>query len=184
MIIFQAIRGAASSFGIVTQTTLSTLPAPNSTTTYEYGWTLNINDATSAFQSYQSFSLSNPTPPELGIELQLARGSARGTVTLMLSGAWYGAAGQFATVIKPLLSTVPQNPHWSKKKVGTYLDSLNSLAGGSVSVSAPDTHDTFYAKSLITPNDSRKQVSALAMRMLMTYLGNTGFDSKLVSVVP
>ncbi|TEB28279.1 FAD-binding domain-containing protein [Coprinellus micaceus] len=177
--LFFAVRGAASSFGIVTKTTLLTLPVPNSTTTYEYGWNLNINDATTAFQSYQSFSLSNPTPPELGIELLLAKGSSKGTVTFMLSGVWYGAAGGLDTAIKPLLDIIPQKPVWSNKKVGTYLDSLKSLAGGSLSVTAPDTHDTFYAKSLITPNDSTKQVLAPAQKEFMTYLANTGFDSKL-----
>ena len=98
----------------------------------------------------------------------------------MLSGAWYGAAGGLDAAIKPLLDIIPQKPLWSNKKVGTYFDSLNSLAGGSLSVDAPDTRDTFYAKSLITPNDSKKQVLAPAQKEFMTYLGNTGFDSKLV----
>jgi hypothetical protein len=100
----------------------------------------------------------------------------------MLSGAWYGAAGGLDAAINPLLDIIPQKPLWSNKKVGTYLDSLKSLAGGSLSVTAPDTHDTFYAKSLITPNDSKKQVLAPAQKEFMTYLGNTGFDSKLVSL--
>ncbi|KAJ3548899.1 hypothetical protein NMY22_g1086 [Coprinellus aureogranulatus] len=175
--LFFAVRGAASSFGIVTKTTMSTLPAPNSTTFYEYGWNMNIADASAAYASYQSFSLSNPVPPELGIELILGRGSSRGTVSLMFSGAWYGAANKFDAAIKPLLDTMPRKAEWNSKTVGTYLDSVVSLAGGSLNVDAPDGHDTFYVKSLTTPTG--QPVTAAAQKAFMTYVANQGFDTNL-----
>ncbi|KAJ3515601.1 hypothetical protein NMY22_g14413 [Coprinellus aureogranulatus] len=175
--LFFAARGAASSFGIVTKTTMSTIPAPNSTTVYEYGWTMNIADASAAYASYQSFSLSNAVPPELGIELIIGRGSSRGTVTLTFYGVWYGAANKFDAAITPLLNAMPRKADWNSKKVGTYLASLVNLAGGSLSVDGPNGHDTSYVKSLTTPTG--QPVTAVAQKAFVTYLANQGFDTKL-----
>lgn len=158
---------------------MSTLPAPNSTTVYEYGWNMNIAEATKAYDVYQTFSISNPVPPELGVELILGRGSSRGTVTLTFSGAWYGAENKFNAAIKPLLDAMPRKAEWNSKQVGTYLDSLVNLAGGSLNVDAPDGHDTFYVKSLTTPTG--QPVNAASQRAFMTYVANQGFDTNLVS---
>ncbi|KAJ3548897.1 hypothetical protein NMY22_g1087 [Coprinellus aureogranulatus] len=174
--LFFAIRGAGSSFGVVTKHTVATLPAPNSTTVFQYGWNLNIQDGCAAFQSFQSFSMLDTTPAELGIQLVLAKGSSRGTITFMVTGVWYGPANGFDAALKPLLDILPK-PSWNNKNVGDYLNSLIQLGEGSISVTAPEPKDTFYAKSLITPES--KPLNAEAQKPFITYLAQNGFDAKV-----
>ncbi|TEB26805.1 glucooligosaccharide oxidase [Coprinellus micaceus] len=176
--LFFAIRGAAPSFGIVTQTTVQTLPKLSSATVYQYGWNLNVAAATSALDVYQQYSLTATIPKELGIEVVLAPGDTRGTVSFMVLGAWYGAANTFNATIKPLLDKLPK-PLWTTFDVGDYRNSLKNLAGGSIDTFEPNGHDTFYAncKSLITPKNA--PLTAQAERAFITYLTNQGFDTDL-----
>ncbi|KAJ3542740.1 hypothetical protein NMY22_g3402 [Coprinellus aureogranulatus] len=174
--LFFAIRGAAPSFGILTQTTVQTVSKPDSSTVYQYGWNLDISAATAALDAYQQYSLTADIPKELGVEVVLAPGDSRGTVSFMVSGAWYGAADAFNSTIKPLLDNFPK-PLWSTLDVGDYENSLKNLAGGSLDVSAPNGHDTFYAKSLITPQSA--PLTQEAENAFITYIANEGFDTKL-----
>jgi hypothetical protein len=95
----------------------------------------------------------------------------------MVLGAWYGAANTFNATIKPLLDKLPK-PLWTTFDVGDYRNSLKNLAGGSIDTFEPNGHDTFYAKSLITPKNA--PLTAQAERAFITYLTNQGFDTDLV----
>jgi len=172
----QALRGAGGSFGIITSTTVKTYAAPPSVTILEYGWRLDISASTSALAAVQRFALTNP-PNELGLEVVFGSGSPSGQVSFQLHGGWYGPESDLQAVLQPLLSTLP-SPQWSNLYPGSYLDSARSLAGGSLNTSGPQTPDTFYAKSLITPKAAPMTESAL--QALMTYLANQGASTRLV----
>ena len=65
---------------------------------------------------------------------------------------------------------------------GTYIESVQNLGGlnrlNSNTSGIADIHDTFYAKSLMTPEASPMTITAL--NAFMTYLGETGFTADTV----
>ena len=134
--------------------------------------------AANALGIFQSFVQTN-IPPQLGMEINLGQGYSNGQVSFELSGAWYGAQSAMTSALQPLLSQLPAPSSSTFSGNGTYIDSVAVLGGG-VSLntqSAPDTTDTFYAKSLMIPS-----LNASAWTSFTNYLATTGFTTNLVSV--
>lgn len=173
--LFFALRGSSGSFGIVTSIQVTTFPAPESATVFEYGWDLSAADAATATQQFQTFVQTN-IPQEWAAELVIGQGSSMGRVSFGLTGGWYGPADQLAGVLAPLLAVLPQ-PSSVTLTPGTYINSVQVLGGsGSLdTTTAPDTHDTFYAKSLMTPEAS--PMTDQALNAFMSYLANEGFNT-------
>lgn len=157
---------------------LQTWQPPSSTTVYQYAWSMDIGTGTAALSALQNYSFTADILPALGVEFVLVPGDARGAVTLLLSGTWYGPADELEPVLRPLLAELP-TPRSSTFDVGDYLNSVKNLAGGSLDVSGPGAHSTFYVKSLITPQSEPLTVDA--MKAFITYIANEGFDTDLVS---
>lgn len=173
------MRGSAGSFGVTTSIKVKTFPAPPSATVFQYNWDLSVTDASNGITAFQTFVQTN-IPPEFGAEINLGKGSSSGKVSFTLVGGWYGAASKLNATISPLLAKLPKNPKTSLN-VGTYINSVKALAGSqSLDTStAPDVHDTFYAKSLMTPASS--PMSPAAIKAFMNYLAHEGFASTTVS---
>ncbi len=170
------MRGAAPSFGITTSITVKTFPAPPSVTIFQYVWSMTPSDAAKAISAFQQFAKTN-IPKEFGAELVLGRGNSAGHLYFSLTGGYYGSGQGLASIVAPFLSQVRQ-PDSTKFTPGSYIDSVKDLGGGSVSTSAPDTRQTFYAKSLMTPSISDKALNALT-----NYLANQGSQTNLVNIV-
>ncbi|KAF5376218.1 hypothetical protein D9615_008500 [Tricholomella constricta] len=176
--LFWGLRGSASSFGIATSYEVKTFPAPPSSTVFEYSWTLNITLAAKGISAFQSFVQTN-IPPQFGAEINFTKGPKSGTITFTLTGGWYGAPQDLKAVLAPYLQQMPAKPEVNLN-VGTYLNSVAALAGGSLNTkSAPDAHDTFYVKSLMTPASS--PMSDAAILAFTRYLAIQGFASKTAS---
>ncbi|KAF8166661.1 hypothetical protein K438DRAFT_1921482 [Mycena galopus ATCC 62051] len=173
--LFWAIRGASPSFGIVTSIEVATFAAPASTTVFEYGWnSMTIAQATNAIASLQTFSATN-IPAGFGAELVFGKGPSKSTVNVGLTGAWYGAASSFASIIAPYLATLPPTSY-STITPGSYIASVSNLAGQTLNTaSAAETPDTFYAKSLMTPSGS--PMSTAAITAFVTYMAVQGYTS-------
>ncbi|KAF8194117.1 glucooligosaccharide oxidase [Pholiota molesta] len=171
--LFWALRGASSSFGIVTAIHAKTFAAPASTTVFEYSWDLSASAAASALAAFQNFVQEPNLPQEFAAEIVLGSGSSKGRVSFGLTGGWYAAANQYAAVIAPFLAKVP-TPQSKKLTVGTYIGSVQYLGGlGRLNTTGtPDSTDTFYAKSLMTPPLASAQGTAF-----MNYLANSGFGT-------
>jgi hypothetical protein len=107
------------------------------------------------------------------------KGSSKGRVNFGLTGGWYAPADQFAAVIAPLLNTLPP-PSRQNITVGTYIQSVEYLAGlGRLNTTGiADTHDTFYAKSIMTPE--KEPMSIKALNAFMAYLGDAGYTADTV----
>ncbi|KIM45670.1 Glucooligosaccharide oxidase [Hebeloma cylindrosporum] len=174
--LFWGLRGSSSSFGIVTAIHAKTFAAPASSTVFQYNWDLSASSAASAINAFQTFVVSPSLPQEFGAELVLGAGSSKGRVSFGLTGGWYAPANQFAAVIAPLLAALPK-PASQKLTVGTYINSVQYLGGlGRLStIGIPDSHDTFYAKSLMTPEGS--PMSNASNLAFMNYLANQGFGT-------
>ena len=174
------MRGSAGSFGITTSIEVTTFPAPPSATIFYYYWDLSISDAANAFAAFQSF-VQTDIPRELGAEIDLNRGTAPSRISFLLTGGWYGPPADLNATLAPLLQKLPGNPVVTLKP-GTYIDSVQVLAGSQSidTTKGPDTHNTFYAKSLMTPASSPMSITAITA--LMSYIGNEGYSSSSTTV--
>lgn len=173
------MRGAGPSFGIITSITVKTYPLPPTATIYQYNWNMDASAAAKAISSFQEFAETN-IPKEYSAELELEKGKAAGQVHFVFTGAWFGPADKLNNIIQPYLDKLPK-PDSVNSKTGSYIDSLRLLGGlGRLSTkTTPDSRNTFYAKSLMTPEAS--PISDEALVAFTDYLANAGFDSKLVS---
>jgi len=177
------MRGTGASFGIATAITVKTFPAPPTATIFSYNWQLSASEAARAFATYQSFVLTADLPPEFGAEIVLTPGNVQGNVTVGLAGGWYLPFEQLNATLKPLLDKLPAQTREPSFDTGDYLHSAVNLAGGSLDTSsAPDGTDTFYAKSLMTPEAS--PISDKALEAWMEVLANEGFNAPVVSCRP
>ncbi|KAF8069864.1 glucooligosaccharide oxidase [Lyophyllum atratum] len=176
--LFWALRGSASSFGIVTAIEVKTFPAPPTGTIFQYSWDgLNTTTATLIISAIQRFVKESDIPPQLGGEINLFRGAVIGTISISFAGGWYLPIEKLNATVNPLLRRVPA-PSRTSFFTGTYLETAENLAGGSLDTkSAPDGHDTFYAKSLLTPDSS--PMSDAAILAYTTYLANQGFSAEV-----
>ena len=112
--------------------------------------------------------------------MNLGRGSSSGRVSINLDGGWYAPADQLEAVIAPLLNTLP-TPSSKTITSGTYIESVQFFGGlgGRLNTSGvADKHDTFYAKSLMTPE--KAPMTSEALNAFMSYLGDTGFKADTV----
>ncbi|KAF8634258.1 hypothetical protein AX17_004215 [Amanita inopinata Kibby_2008] len=173
--LFWAMRGASGSYGIVTSIKVKTFPAPASTTVFQYSWHLKATEAAKAVAAFQKF-VETDLPKEFDAEFVIGKGSEIGSISFGLTGGWYGPADKFNATIAPYLKTVPK-PESKKITVGSYINSVKYLGGlGTLSThNAPDTSDTFYVKSLMTPEQS--PISVPALNAFMKYMANEGFTS-------
>ena len=129
-------------------------------------------------EQFQNFVKTN-IPQEFGAEFNLRKGSSSGKIAFNLEGGWYAPADQFEAVITPLLNALP--PYSQKNiTVGTYIESLQIVGGlNRLNTSGiPDKQDTFYAKSIMTPE--KAPMTSKALNAFMTYLGDAGFNADTV----
>ncbi|PPQ73253.1 hypothetical protein CVT24_009968 [Panaeolus cyanescens] len=176
--LFWALRGSSSSFGIVTSITAKTLAAPSQVTTIRYSWDLATSDAAAAILSFQNYSQTFDIPPELGLELVMSKGSAPGRVFFRVQGGYYtpNVNGSLDAALNPLLQTLPK-PTTITVIPRSYIDSVTYFGGaGRLNTTvAPETPNTFYAKSLMVPE--RSPLTQQAVEMWTQYLGNEGFNA-------
>ncbi|KAJ7648731.1 glucooligosaccharide oxidase [Mycena polygramma] len=177
--LFWALRGSSSSFGIVTNIVVETFPAPNYAIAFEYVWNLDYLTAAKVLGDYQDFV--NNIPNEMGLVVLWNRGNASGYVTFELGGSWYGAEGQVESVLQPFLDKLPTPIFGTLMGNGTWIDNLmtiNGAGGGSLDTSLrPDTNDTFYVSSLVTPQEAPMDDNTRLQ--FMQHLATEGFDTPL-----
>ncbi|EEB90627.1 hypothetical protein MPER_11140 [Moniliophthora perniciosa FA553] len=180
--VFWAIRGAGPSFAVVTSFEFLTFPTPIYSVIYTYSWQLAIANASAALQTFQNFTLTSDIPAEMAAEINLSRGSERGLVSFGIAGAWYGSVADDGRALNetlaPLLAMLPPPNGVGRQGNGTYIDTVVILANSDkgLDTSLPDGNDTFYAKSLMTPEG--KPMNDEATTAFMRYLAEDGFDSE------
>ncbi|EJU00092.1 hypothetical protein DACRYDRAFT_117678 [Dacryopinax primogenitus] len=139
--IFWAIRGSAPSFGVALSYTFSTLTAPETISYFTYAFSAPAAQALLALQTYGENADS-----KIGMEMVI------GSDGWSYTGAYIGSSTDLDTALGPLLNTLPEPSTQSVQELG-WLDYLIAVGGsGTLSTSAPDVTDTFYAKSAIVPS--------------------------------
>lgn len=151
--LFWALRGAGPSFGLVTSWTFQTHAAPETLIDFTINFgALTTEEFTEALVSYENFGTT--APPEIAIQTVVGP-NGNGGVFLSFQGDYYGTLDEFHSVVDPWMKTLPS----SQTLNATQLDWINGLVAkdGNLSTSAPDVHDTFYAKSLLVSEPSSNQ---------------------------
>ncbi|KAL0949120.1 hypothetical protein HGRIS_009205 [Hohenbuehelia grisea] len=172
--LFWAIRGAAPSFGIVTEYRYKTYPAPPSNIIFTYSYTVSPTTASSIFSAYQDFAKAS-APPTLGLQASIGTPKSGNKVSIALTGVFYGSKADFNTAINPLLAKVPQ-PQSTNIKTYGWLDSLQVLGGQGLNTTIiPDGSDTFFAKSLMVPQET--PMTQASIKSFFDYIGNQGASS-------
>ncbi|KAJ7693419.1 FAD-binding domain-containing protein [Mycena rosella] len=125
--LFWAIRGAASSFGIVTRYTLHTHQAPANVVRYSYGFN-NPNLSSDVFakllSSYQTWGRT--APKELGIEANIWNGGR----LVELGGYYMGNLNDFNRISASLLqATGPPSTTYVQQR--SWVAALTEVNGGS-----------------------------------------------------
>ncbi|KAJ7756187.1 glucooligosaccharide oxidase [Mycena metata] len=173
--LFWAMRGAGPSFAITTSIEFSVYTAPTSVIVFSYNWQLNVEQAATALGTFQKFVVEPDLPPEFGAEIILTRGAIAGNVSLGLGGAWHGDPNLLNSTVAPFLAAMPPL-HGESFTPGNWIESVSVLAGSTLNTSsAPDYTDTFYAKSLMTPQAS--PMSLAARTSFMNSVAYEGFTT-------
>jgi hypothetical protein len=161
--IFWAIRGAADSFGIVTNFYIQTQAAPSSITYFAFGFPAAWNSKTAftnAFLHIQDFA-TNASVVDDRISLGMYFDNYG---TFSLSGAFFGSVSEFNDKIKPeLLRTLPVASAPTVKSY-SWTDYLVLVSGKStikVPLTGYDDHEDFFAKSITVPESAGLSTAAL-----------------------
>ncbi|KAF7321863.1 FAD-binding domain-containing protein [Mycena kentingensis (nom. inval.)] len=175
--LFWAIRGAAPSFGIVTQYTYMTHPEPPNVVRFSYSFsnpTLSATKFAAVIRGYQKWVLT--VPKELGIGANVWDTGK----TVEIGGFYMGSEDEFKTLIAGLLKETGE-PNGKYMQVVSWLDALTQVNGGQWldTTTKPDTHDTFYAKSLVVPESAPLTDSALTALFVAATKPKTSNPSSL-----
>ncbi|KAF7326967.1 Glucooligosaccharide oxidase [Mycena venus] len=173
--LFWAMRGAGPSFGITTSIEFSVFTAPASVIVFQYNWQLDVASAATALDTFQKFVIEPDLPQEFGAEIVLTRGAIAGNVSFGLTGAWHGDPSLLNGTVAPFLAAMPPLNAVTLTP-NDWIGSVEFLAGSTLNTStAPDYTDTFYAKSLMTPQAS--PMNKAARTAFMNGLAHEGFTS-------
>lgn len=136
---------------------------------------MDIPTASNAFIEFQSWVLSGLLPIEFGGELIMLKGSAYGQIELGFFGDYFGSWDSFNDTVNPYLSQLP-TPESTNITQGSWIEILAATAVGNLNTTTqPDASDTFYAKSLMAPEDV--PLTNASMVAVVTYLAEVGFNN-------
>ncbi|GIJ86778.1 hypothetical protein Asppvi_005673 [Aspergillus pseudoviridinutans] len=142
--LFFAVRGAASSVGIVTEFKIRTAPAPPSIIAYTYVWTApDVASRAQVFKAWQAWIADPALPRELTPTL---------TVTpsvIVLAGTYFGTQAEFDAV--NITGRFPAAPQSTSAQVWTNFLEVSRFLSKQVDGSGTASPAYFYAKSLFVP---------------------------------
>lgn len=155
--LFWALRGAGAAFGIVTSFKFKTFTAPESNIVFQYmASPSSASQLSTMLSALQNFT-RNTQPPELNMRLFLSAFTT-------FSGVYYGNRTDFDKLMTPLLTSMGiSTGGFSSVTTNAWLDTLTSFSNGPLEQTKPyDTHETFFAKSLMPEWLSPDALTALA----------------------
>ncbi|KAK7530709.1 uncharacterized protein J3D65DRAFT_133401 [Phyllosticta citribraziliensis] len=180
--IYWALRGAADSIGVITNFYLKTQAAPATVINWSYSLPNMFADASktaSYFQHIQDFAQNSTV-----VDRKLGLGMYMDGEGFSISGTYFGTQSDFESKIAPeLLRTLPKPSSSSVKPLG-WIDSLTALGGAStitVPTTGYDSHDNFFAKSVVVPQTT--PLTAEALTSYFSYMINTPAPTSWYSII-
>ncbi|CUS09179.1 unnamed protein product [Tuber aestivum] len=175
--LYWALRGAGSSFGIVTNFKFTTYPAPGSGVRASWSWTLDdsasdtVEKKVKIFQALQDFS-EESAPSNIVFGVFMTNGF------IDVSCVYWGPRAEFDTLIAPLVASFPQDGLPTPTIADyPYIDLLVVLGGGE-QLPQPENytkHDTFFTKSIVAPT----KLTTKSLTSFFTFLGERGVEPSL-----
>lgn len=168
--LFWALRGAGSSYGIVTYFKLQTKAAPTTATYYQINYAApSIDTQTKVILAMQEFGATK-APAELALRIFLNNG------TFQVYGVYWGSRSKWARAIAPLVTLLPTTGR-TFTVPGEEMEWLPILVrlnnGGQLEQPLNyDMHETFFAKSIVTPESDHLKPSTVTN--FFTYLATAG----------
>ncbi|KAL8278096.1 hypothetical protein RQP46_009556 [Phenoliferia psychrophenolica] len=168
--LFFAILGCGSSFAVVTSFRFKTYAMPQAVTHYGFTYDSGILDSSGiaqVFSAYQTIGAGDVVP-ELGMGFQVGTGGS-----CFISGNFYGSdQGALDGILQPLKDLLPGGYKEDKTPMSWIGSVVNYAGTGPLNTTGvPDIHDTFFAKSIITPSGS--PIPASVMESFFDYLADT-----------
>ncbi|KAF8459293.1 hypothetical protein BDZ91DRAFT_777538 [Kalaharituber pfeilii] len=173
--LFWALRGAGSSFAIVTTFHMQTVQAPSSAISY----TVNIpaseqttvQQKVNIFLAMQEYGLE--APKEIALRLFTTTGA------FVVSGVYWGDSAGFTTAIQGLRDRMPAGTTITTTTAG-WLDTLKAIAWAQtleVPLTGYNEHDTFFAKSVVATQSNPQNSSVITsfFNFLATHENTTDF---------
>ncbi|KAF3799717.1 FAD-linked oxidoreductase [Colletotrichum gloeosporioides] len=160
--LFWALRGAGSSFGIVTEFKFNTFQAPDVVTTFVVPVPYNKNNQLVnilvAFQKYAA----NDMPAEMNMQASVNLDGVH------INGLYFGDEDQTRDALSVLLNTISIDIDTADIQQKDWIGQLEYYGGDPLDVTGPQSAtDTFYASSLIT-----KEVPNAGFKAFVDYLSS------------
>jgi hypothetical protein len=106
MVAFWAIRGAGSSFGVVTEFKFKTIAAPEVNYLYYYAYIWTPEQMKAGFAAFQNYANSTAMPREMNMRVFIARFAPTNSPIWLLEGIYVGDEAAFQAAAKPLLDVL------------------------------------------------------------------------------
>ncbi|KAK2046227.1 FAD binding domain-containing protein [Colletotrichum somersetense] len=147
--LFWAVRGAGSSFGIVTEFKFNTFAAPTVVTWFSVPFTLEEDRLIAALDALQKYAQGD-IPAELNMRAIIAQNSTA------FDGLYFGTEAQTRSVLEMFLSPLGIDISGATVTETDWMGQLEHFAGQALDQTGPQSAtDTFYASSLMTKEVSR-----------------------------
>ncbi|KDN64270.1 putative FAD binding domain-containing protein [Colletotrichum sublineola] len=160
--LFWAIRGAGSSFGIVTEFKFNTFAAPSIVTWYTVPFTLKKEMLIAALVALQQFA-QDGMPAELNMRAVITSDGTN------FDGLYFGTESETRSVLERFLSPLGIEVSGANATETDWMGQLEHFAGGELDQTGPQFgNDTFYASSLMT-----KEVSQDGFEAFVNFYLNT-----------
>ncbi|GKT97103.1 glucooligosaccharide oxidase [Colletotrichum tofieldiae] len=164
--LFWAIRGAGSSFGIVTEFKFNTFAAPSVVTWYKVPFTLKKDKLIAALVALQKYAQGD-MPAELNMRAVITPDSTA------FDGLYFGTEAQTRSVLKKFLSPLGIDVGGATITQTDWIGQLQHYAGQELDQTGPQSAtDTFYASSLMT-----KEVSQDGFKAFANFYQNTAMST-------
>jgi len=166
--LFWALRGAGASYGIVTQWTFAALAAPSTVIGYsiDYSSTQSGSKIASLLGAWEKLAIA--APKEMAMFAVL--GADGDGLYLQFTGDYYGTKSAFNSATGNWTSVL--SPGKITSKTYNWYDSLVAT-DGSLSTTAAEPKDNFFAKSLFT----KQALTAAKWTSFVNYLESSGVSS-------
>jgi hypothetical protein len=154
--LYWALRGAGSSYGIVTSFEFKTHAAPENNTVFSYYFNWNETQARNGFTVLQNFA-NTTVPKELNMRLLV------NSFQFQLMGVYFGSQESFLASFMPILAQLgePSRISISSK---SWLDTLGTYAYDSLAQPSPplnyNNQENFFSKSLMTVAVNEEAITA------------------------